>query len=37
MGTFAAIDLPLTVSHCQFGLGLVMVVLLGLISTTSME
>ena len=39
MGTFAATDLQLTVSHRQFGLEtrLVMIVLLGLVSTTSME
>ena len=34
---FAATDLLLTVSHHQFCLGLVMILLLGLISTTSME
>ena len=37
MGTLATTDLPLTISHCQFGLGLVMIVLLGLVSTASME
>ena len=37
MEIFAAINLPLTVSHPQFGLGLVMIVLLGLVSITSME
>ena len=37
MGTLAATDLPLTVSHSQLGLELVMILLLGLDSTTSME
>ena len=37
MGTYAATNWPLTVSHRQFGLGLVMIVLLGLVSTTGME
>ena len=37
MKTFAVINLLLTVSHHQFGLGLVMMVLLRLVSTTSMK
>ena len=32
-----ATNLPLTVSHRQIGLGLVMIFLFGLISTTGME
>ena len=37
MGTFAATTLPLNVSHCQYGLGLVMIMLLGLVSITSIK
>ena len=37
MEMFAAIHLLLTVSNCQFGLGLVIILLLGLVFTESKE